>query len=111
MIETSTKCHCGAHVVLALSDGAMPWLAWCPDCLDPSEDAGPLAHVRGSGESPDRALWDWADQLEVELAVEYQPADAFGELALQVDAEAARQRGWVRRHAGSRVLYGPAAAA
>ncbi len=63
-IQTSTRCSCGGPVVLLeLPTFALPnrWQAHCDLCLDPTEDAGRLAHVVGYGATPDEALWSWQD--------------------------------------------------
>ena len=63
-LATATRCRCGQSVeLLELPTFALPhqWQAYCEACLDPSEDAGPLAHVVGYGATPEEALWDWQD--------------------------------------------------
>lgn len=63
-LATATRCSCGGRVVLLeLPTFALPnrWQAHCDICLDPTEDAGRLAHVVGYGATPDEALWSWQD--------------------------------------------------
>lgn len=64
MIPTATRCSCGHPVVLLeLPSFARPhrYQAHCDNCLDPTEDAGRLAHVVGYGATPAEALWSWQD--------------------------------------------------
>lgn len=64
MIATATRCSCGHPVVLVeLPSHARPfrYQAHCDNCLDPTEDAGRLAHVVGYGATPEEALWAWQD--------------------------------------------------
>lgn len=63
-LHTATRCSCGGPVVLLeLPTFALPnhWQAHCDLCLDPTEDAGRLAHVVGYGATPEEALWSWQD--------------------------------------------------
>lgn len=61
---TTLRCNCGGPVVLLeLPTFALPhrWQAHCDLCLDPTEDAGRLAHVIGYGATVEEALWAWQD--------------------------------------------------
>jgi hypothetical protein len=50
-------CHCGnAPLVTEVADG---FEALCTICIDPTEDAGPRAHVVGHGPTVECALEDW----------------------------------------------------
>lgn len=63
-LATLLRCSCGGPVVLLeLPTCALPhrWQAHCDICLDPTEDAGRLAHVVGYGATPEEALWAWQD--------------------------------------------------
>lgn len=109
-IETSTRCHCGTHVTLIIR-GAID--ALCPRCYDGTEDAGETAHVKGHGETPESALWDWQEKHDEAWGVEVVVTDMFGDLARQVREEAERTRGWRLKpdfdinHSRSEFIYGP----
>jgi hypothetical protein len=62
-LATATRCFCGAAVTVSPAPMGQ-WSAQCPDCYDGTDDAGELAHVVGWAESPEEALWAWADALE-----------------------------------------------
>ncbi len=112
-IPTNTSCWCGCAISVQ-APHAGQWSAHCPDCYDGTDDAGELAHVVGWGETPDDALWAWADALEEVSTIALTPAataaleafraeerlpassdDVVADLARDVSVEAARQRGWI----------------
>jgi hypothetical protein len=93
-ISTATRCSCGAAVVVARVQ-TNEWVAHCPDCLDPSEDAPAAAFIQGAGETSDEALWAWQERHDEVHEVEWVPeSDVFGNLARDVSIEVDRQRGW-----------------
>ena len=59
------------------------------------EDAGPLAHCTGHGETPDAALSEWQERHEDLAEVEFWPHPTH--LDWLVKIETRRQRGWVVR--------------
>lgn len=77
MISLSTRCHhCATH--LELADSREGHAVHCPQCLDPTEDAPPEAHLQGRGSTPEDALQNWFDRRE-ELDLE--PEHRLSELA------------------------------
>jgi len=75
--ETATHCPCGNCVTVDVHDapgGAYGWMALCRDCYGPVIDSGPRERVYGTGATPEAALVDW--QERVELAWDVDPAEA-----------------------------------
>lgn len=115
-IATATRCRCGNAVeLLELPTYALPnrWQAACEACLDPTEDAGPLAHVVGYGGTAQEALWDWQDshdeahQAKLALTPAGREVTCVVEVWRQAAAEFERQAGWYRRvYAHQRVTGG-----
>lgn len=99
-IETSTKCSCGASVVLSETEGWRDhtWRAKCNACYDPTDGAGDRAMVVGYGREPEDALLAWQEAHD-EAVAESELSDWVGDLALQISEEAARQRGWAKERA------------
>lgn len=103
-IETSTRCSCGAYVVL---HHGRRWEATCTSCYGPVEDSPATEMVRGIGKTPLDALSDWQEQHDDAWDVTLVVTDLFGELARQVSEERAAQNGWrfecagIRFHAGT----------
>lgn len=104
-IETSTRCSCGTFVVLGQCLIAVPggghvgagWDARCPNCYAPVEDSSDREKVRGFGDTPDAALWDWQEKHDDAWDVTIEPNQLFADLERQVAEERTRQRGWGKR--------------
>ena len=99
MIETSTKCSCGAYVQVSQTAGwdCHSWRARCSACYDPTDGAGDRAMLIGFGATAAAALLSWEEQHDAFLDdASFEPRWV-GDLARQVSEEAERQRGWVKR--------------
>lgn len=97
-ITTATRCACSTLIVLTCEFGE--WQAFCPNCLDGAPDAGPRAQVIGRANSPDEALWDWADLHDAAWEIMIWPLDMvtrreatnlYARLEREIAKEAARQ--------------------
>lgn len=94
-IETSTRCSCGAHVVLTATEDRRPnkaWQAHCPNCLDPTEGGGTRSDAHGHGSTPDAALQWWRDAHEP-FELRFVPTNFWVDLEHQVAEEFTRQAG------------------
>lgn len=104
-IAAAAQCHCGHNITVSYNPLGRCWQAVCENCYDGTEDAGPLAHCTGHGETPDAALSEWQERHEDLAEVEFWPHPTH--LDWLVKIETRRQRGWVMQNG----YWGPASAA
>lgn len=106
---TATRCSCGHAVeLLELPIFAHPnrWQASCSMCLDPTEDAGRLAHVVGYGASPEEALWAWQDDHDDAHVdqIRWSVVTLVEDVLAQAAEEFARQQGATLRYARTAII-------